>query len=251
MDQIKRVSLAPESNPPFDFNDPEYKKSLPPEESYFYFPKGEEIIILNESNPFKSLRKIFYNAKYYQYEIQKLAEFNQLIKSNNLTLPDFCQDYFLLAFIYGEGGQLEKSLERLREYLKFSNTIFPVKIQPRSKVFEILNTGFLYVYGRDNRYRPILVGQCRIFKDICDNYSYEEFLEACSFLSQFVVNHMLLPGQFETWNMIVNMKEIGLLSFPKKLGKLLEHLSKNFLCRLNKCYKNRIIIFRRSNQKKN
>jgi len=41
-----------------------YNKCLPPKESYYYFPKGEEIMTYNSKKPIKSIRRIFYNTKY-------------------------------------------------------------------------------------------------------------------------------------------------------------------------------------------
>ena len=65
---IKRIKLAKEIEDPYYLKDPIllelYKKSLPPKESYYYFPKGEEIIIHNIKKPIKSLRRVFYNVPY-------------------------------------------------------------------------------------------------------------------------------------------------------------------------------------------
>ena len=40
---------------PYYISDPElfkiYEKSLPPPEAYFYFPKGEEVIVINALKP--------------------------------------------------------------------------------------------------------------------------------------------------------------------------------------------------------
>ena len=52
----KNYKIRPkELRNPYYLSDPElykiYQKSLPPPESYFYFPKGEEIIIINAIKP--------------------------------------------------------------------------------------------------------------------------------------------------------------------------------------------------------
>jgi len=49
---------------------------------------------------------------------------------------------------------------------------------------------------------------------------------------------MLIPGQYETWNMIINMTGVSIISLPEPLKKLIPDLSNYFLCRL---YKNYII----------
>jgi hypothetical protein len=65
-----------ETNTPFFIENPilyqRHILSLPPEESYFFFPKGEEIIIPNNKKPEKALRRIFFNTKYTNYENEKI-----------------------------------------------------------------------------------------------------------------------------------------------------------------------------------
>ena len=241
MEEIKRIKLAKEAETPFYLNDPKlldiYNKCLPPKESYYYFPKGEEIITINNKNPIKSIRRIFYNTKYTDYENKMLNQLKQIINSHSeFKLPDYFLDYFVLMFVYARGGDLEASYTQMVEYINFCNKIFPFNITPKSKIVEILNKGFIYVYGRDNRFRPIIVCQSKIFQKYHKDYQFEELLQATSFMCQFVVNNMFLPGQFETWNMIVNLKGVSVISLPDSLKKLIPALSNYFLCRLNKNY---------------
>ena len=243
MKPIKRFQLEKELEDPFYLKDPKllelYNKCLPPEESYYYFPKGEEVIIINREKPIKSLRRIFYNQTYTTDEQNWLKEFKQLINSNPaIKLPDYFDDYFLLAFIYSSNGKLKDSQEKIIEYLDFIKRTFPMTITPNSKIIEILNKGFIYVFGRDNRYRPIIVCQCKVFQKFYKNYQTEELLQASSLLCQFIINHLLIPGQYETWNMIINMTGVSIISLPDPLKKLIPELSNYFLCRL---YKNYII----------
>ena len=241
MNQLKRVTLEKECEEPFYLTDPKYyeiyKKCLPPRESYYYFPKGEEIIV-HHKKPIKSIRRVFYKMPYTNDEKQWLIDFKQMINSRSVKLPPFFDDYLLLAFIYSGGGKLDDSFKRLIKYIKFSNEIFPMEINPNSKIIEILNKGFIYIYGRDNRFRPILVCQCKTFQKMYKNYQTEELLNATNFIMQFLVNHMLVPGKFETLNMIINMTGVSIISLPEPLKRIIPELSDNFLCRL---YKNYII----------
>ena len=41
-----------------------FKKGLPPKEAYFYFPKGKEVIDINNKKPEKNSRKIFINVPF-------------------------------------------------------------------------------------------------------------------------------------------------------------------------------------------
>ena len=238
---IKRVTLAPELSDPYYLKDPKllefYQKSLPPKEAYLYFPKGEEIIIYNTKKPQKNLRRVYYNTPYTPQETQWLNDFKTLLKNHPETqLPDFFGDYLLLAFIYATECKLEESYKRLLQYLKFSNETFPIVISPTSKLIEILNKGFMYVYGRDNRFRPIVIIECKIFEKFYKDYQCDEIIQASYLLCQYLVNNMLIPGQFESWNMIINLKGVSILSLPEPVKKMIPALSSYFLGRLYKNY---------------
>ena len=241
MEELKRIRFAKEAENPFYLNDPQLleivKKCLPPKESYYYFPKGEEIITIHPKKPIKSIRRVFYNTKYSEYENKMLNELKQIINSHpELKLPDYFIDYLILMFVYARGGDLNESYNLIVEYLKFIEKTFPMTVTPNSKIIEILNKGFIYVYGRDNRFRPIIVCQAKVFQNYEKSYKFEELLQATSLLCQFVINNMIIPGQFETWDMLVNLKGVSVISLPDSLKKLIPALSNYFLCRLNKTY---------------
>ena len=61
-------------------------------------------------------------------------------------------------------------------------------------------------------------------------------MEAGIFLGQFVINHMLLPGHVERWNLLVNLRKATLLSLPDHIKKLLPIMNEGFISRLNKTY---------------
>ena len=241
MNNLKRVTLAKEMEDPYYLKDPKllelYKKCLPPKEAYYYFPKGDEIIIHNRKKPNKSLRRVHFNVPYTDQEKKWIEDFKQLINSHpEIQLPDFFEDYLLLAFIYSTGCDLKESYKRVVDYLKFSSSTFPVIIKPNSKLIEIINKGFVYVYGRDNRFRPIIICQCKVFQKFYKNYQTEEILQSVYFLCQFLVNNMLIPGQFESWVFIINLSGVSVLSLPEPIKKMIPALSNYFLARLYKCY---------------
>ena len=241
MDNLKRVTIAKEMEDPYYLKDPKllelYQKCLPPRDAYYYFPKGDEIIIHNLKKPNKSFRRIYYNVPYTDQEKKWIEEFKQIINSHPETkLPDFFGDYLLLAFIYATNCDLQESYKRIVDYLKFSRETFPVVINPNSKLIEILNKGFVYVYGRDNRFRPIVICQCKIFQKFYKNYQTEEILQAVYFLCQFLVNNMLIPGQFESWVFIINLSGVSIISLPEPIKKMVPVLSNFFVARLYKNY---------------
>ena len=241
MENLKRLRLAKEMEDPYYLKEPKllelYNKSLPPKEAYYHFPPPDEIIIVNQKKPKKSFRRVYYNVPYTDFENKWISEFKNIISQHPETkLPEYFDDYLLLAFIYATHVDLEKSYKQLVKYLKFCQQTFPVVITPSSKIREILNRGFVYVFGRDNRFRPIVICECKIFQKHYKEYATQEILSAVYFLCQFIVNNMIIPGQFESWTFIINLTGVSILSLPEPVKKMIPALSDYFLGRLYKNY---------------
>ena len=226
---------------PYYMSDPDlfkiYQKSLPPPEAYLYFPKGEEIIVFNPLKPEKSIRRIFSNVPIYDFEKKLLIEFNNLINSHpELHLPDYWNNDINLRFIHATQCDLKKSYERMIKYIDWFNQMFPMEIHPGDKIYQLLNMGFLYVYGRDCHFRPIIVCQPAICIKYLKLFEEKEIIHASILLFQFIVNNMLIPGQIENWIMILNFNDSSPLYLPDVVKKIIKTLSENFLSRLYKCY---------------
>ncbi len=239
---LKHFHTRPEElKNPYYKSDPNlleiYEKSLPPPEAYLYFPKGEEIIVVNSLKPEKSLRRIFNNVPIYDFEEKLLIEFNALIQSHpENKLPDYWNDDINLRFIHATECDIKKSYERMIKYINWFHNMFPMEIQPGDKIYQLLNLGFLYVYGRDCHFRPIIVCQPAICIKYLKLFDEKEIIDASIFLFQFIVNNMLIPGQIENWIMIINMEGTSLLSLPDGLKEVIKALSEYFIARLYRCY---------------
>ena len=225
----------------FFINDPNFseifRRSLPPKEAYYYFPKGEEIVIFNKNKPQKTLRRIYNNVTFTQREIEWISEFKKIINSHpENKIPDFWNDGYNLAYIYSTECQLEKAYKRMIDYFKWYYQNFPMNIQPGDKLVQLLNTGFTYIYGRDHQFRPIIVCNPYILLKLEKNYSDLEILNSSIFICQYMSNYMLIPGQIENWIMFMNVEKTSLFSLPDSLKKLIKALSDYFIARLYKSY---------------
>ena len=236
----RKGRLAKELVDPFYLKDPKlselFEKCKPPKEAYFYFPKGEEIIELNRKKPESSYRKIYYDVPVLEHEKYNINKIKEIINQKQIKLPDFFDDELLLRFLYADDCEMDKVFKRLTKYIEWSNKTFPLVIQPKSKTVEILNKGFVYVYGRDFRFRPILIFRLVEFVKYENIYSVEEVIYAGIFLGQFIINNMLLPGHIERWVLIINLRKTTLLSLPDHIKKLLPIMNEGFISRLHKTY---------------
>ena len=226
---------------PYYINDPElfeiFKMGLPPEESYYYFPKGKEIIDLNHKKPEKNVRRIYINVPFLEIENKWLEKYKEMIASHpENKLPEFWNDGYNLAFIYSTTCNLDKAYQRMITYIKWYNNFFPLNIKPRDHSTQVLDSGFLYVFGRDHQFRPLLICQPYILENCMKKFSDADIFNASIFICQYITNYMLIPGQIENWIMIVNMEGTSVIGLPDSVKKLINALSDNFIARLYRCY---------------
>ena len=225
----------------FFINDPYlfeiFKKGLPPKEAYYYFPKGKEVIDLHKKKPEKHNRRIFINVPFLEVENNWLEKFKEIIASHpENKLPEYWNDGLNLAYIYSVECKLDKAYERMINYFKWYKSFFPLNIQPGDNCVKVLNSGFLYIFGRDHQFRPLIICQPYILQDCLNKYSDSDIMNASIFICQYMANYMLIPGQIENWIMIVNMDGTSVLSLPDSVKKLINNMSEYFIARLYRCY---------------
>ena len=214
-----------------------FKKGLPPKEAYLYFPKGKEVIDLHDKKPEKNNRRIFVNVPYLEIEKIWLKAYKEIIEKHpENKLPEYWNDGLNLAYIYSVECKLDKAYKRMIDYFKWYKGFFPLNIQPGDKCSKVLNSGFLYIFGRDHQFRPLLICQPYILQKCLDIYSDTDIINASIFICQYMVNYMLIPGQIENWIMIVNMEDTSVLKIPDSVKKLINYLSEYFIARLYRCY---------------
>ena len=214
-----------------------FKKCLPPKEAYYFFPKPEEILVIDRQKPENSVRRIFTNVPFTDFEKRWLKELQKIIDSNpDEVIPDEWDDGMSLGCIYSALGDIKFAYEIMLDYINWFETTFPMIITPKDKSWELLNNGFLYIYGRDHQFRPIMVCQPYLLQKKMDYFSNSDIVNVCLFVCQFAVNNLLIPGQIENWIMFFNLKGTSLLSLPEPIKQLVQELSDNFNFRLYKCY---------------
>ena len=240
--ELINENMLTETNTPFFFTEnpilyQRYLDSFPPKEAYYYFPKGEEIIIPNKKNPEKSLRRIFFNTDFNEHEKKWLIEFNKIIDQHpENKLPEYWNDSYNLKYIYSENCKLEKAYERMINNINHQKKFFPLTFTPKDKVLTIINMGFCYVFGRDHQFRPIVIINTSILIKRIDEFSVDDLIRSGMFIVEFIKNKMFIKGQIENLIMIINFEDTNIISLPDKLKKTLMEINKNFVSILYKTY---------------
>jgi hypothetical protein len=215
-------------------------RAKPPGKAYLYFPKGNEIIEINHNNIKHSIRKVFDIAEenYTDFEREQLLvfrhEYESYSQKNNITIPSHIKTCDILRFLQATSYNIDKSLDLIKQYVIWYSGFFPMKIT--NKTLELLNSGFIYGHGRDNRYRPIFVISAETYMRLRKDYRYEEWLTAVIYFIEYIVNNMLIPGQIEDWTIIADLNNVSIMSIPSELINMFGVLQSNYRCRLNKIY---------------
>ena len=238
----RHPTFNPDRNYSYYLYEPELKKrhlkALPTEEMYRYFPNESDIITLHE-NPKDNYRFIFCGMKKTEFEEQKLEEFKNFLdekmkkKNIDIFLPEWWAESDTMRYLQACNYDFKKVYELIKENIK--NTEDLIRIIDR-RIKYILNSGLIYMHGRDCHFRPIIVVEAEKANELMDKmgYTFEELSQALQFFMNYIVNYMLIPGQIENWFLICDLNNIGVTKIPL-FKKILSALSK-FRCRVIKNY---------------
>ena len=238
----RRPSMKIDKNFSYFLYEPKLKKrhqkAIPNDLMYRYFPKEEDIIIKNK-NPKENYRFIFNGMEKTPFEQEKLEEFYQFIKEKEKKkniehfLPEWWIESDTMRYLQASNYDIKKVYNLIKENLKSTETARKI-IDKRMRF--ILNYGFLYMYGRDCHFRPIINIEINRATELMDKlgYSFEEVSQSILFFMNYIVDYMLVPGQIENWILICDLKDVGISKLPQ-FKSILSSLSK-FRCRVIKNY---------------
>ena len=196
----------------------------PPKEAYRYWPTNANCLI--ETEEFVE-RLIFSKQDLKEWEKVVLEQLDKYLTQRDLTIPDTT---LKLRFLYGQGWNIPNAYEALKYHLKWKQEWPPIKtLIPL--VHQILNSGGIYIHGRDNRYRPAII----IRPNKLASFTYHLHLASAYFLLEFILETMLIPGQIENWVLIIDLKNF---SFNEILNqkKLICELFTHYPCRIAKIF---------------
>ena len=201
-----------------------HNKAIPTEEMYRFIPPKEEIINIDNSDPSKNYRYIFNGQPKTQFEKEKLSEFlDYESKKGKLNYPQNWIESDTMRLLQASEYDIKKTYTTINENIQWLNSI------PKSiniKIISLLNSGFMYVYGRDHHFRPIIIVSIKMVKNvISQKYSFEEINDSIVYLMNYIIKYILIPGQIENWIVFVDFEDVG-ISDIGDFKKILSTLSK-------------------------
>ena len=228
---MRNPTMNLDKNYSYYLYDPELKKrhlkAIPNDIMYRYFPNENDILIKNK-NPKDNYRFIFNGMDKTPYEKEKLEELTKYITEKEKDINNFFPEWWLesdtLRFLQATNYDIKKTHTLIKENIKYSKQT--IKIIDKRIRF-ILNYGFIYMYGRDMHFRPVIIVEVSKSCELMDKlkYTFDELNQAMIFFVNYIINFILLPGQIENWIMICDLKSVGV----GKLGQF-----KNILNTLNR-----------------
>jgi hypothetical protein len=220
------------------------KQNAIPKQAFYYFPNAEDIIEINKKNPEESERKIFQGGvEYIEFEKKKLDELLKEIENYNndennkekkIVLPEKWKNSYNLRFLQANKFDIKTSIESLRTHIEWRNIIFP--LIKTSNMLEILNTGFVYNFGRDHRFRPNIFVNIDVYLKKEKMYSFEDWTKAIIYLLEFITNNFLIKGQIENWNIICEVGKLNFTDIPNGLKEFVNILTEHYKCRVYKIF---------------
>jgi len=161
-----------------------------------------------------------------------LAKFKQEIKSSFSDIPDFFGDEELLRILLGCKFSIKKAVRSLKDSIEWRALNLTDSFRSLySKCSHLLNSGAIYIHGRDHRYRPIIVINASKFD--MKKYSIDDFCALLCFNLEFAVQKLTIPGQIENWIIITDLCSQPLKNLPfSELRRIIKVLQDNFRCRM-------------------
>ena len=201
-----------------------HDKAIPTEEMYRFMPPEDEIINIDKSDPSKNYRYIFNGQPKTQFEKEKLSEFLEYeSKQGKLNYPQNWLESDTMRILQASEYDIKKTYTTIEENIQWINSI-PQSIN--NKIITLLNSGFMYVYGRDHHFRPIIIVSIKMIKNVIhQKYTFEEINESIVYLMNYIIKYILIPGQIENWIIFADFEDVG-ISDIGDFKKILSTLSR-------------------------
>ena len=226
----------------FFLENPELKsrhlRAQPTLEMYRFFPPQEEIISIDKSNPHKNYRYIFNGQPKTEYEETKLSQFYEYeAKNKKINYPSDWIESDTMRMLQAADYDIKKAYNNIIENIQWLETI------PRTindKTIYLLNSGFMYVHGRDHHFRPVIFCTIKKVKNLLatdDTYDFEDINRSIIYLVNYVMEYLLIPGQIENWIIFVDFDGMGvtdlgdfqkiITTFSKRRGRVFKNFFVN------------------------
>ncbi|EER05530.1 conserved hypothetical protein [Perkinsus marinus ATCC 50983] len=151
-------------------------------------------------------RRILLNVELMPQELEAIDEVYKTLEARKIVLARQLEPR-ILRYLYHTRFDVGRAVKELLETEKWRLEFFKKPIRD-ADILRELNSGFLYVSGRDKQYRPCVVVRPSLL--VKENISKENAIRTSVFLMEFITRYMLLASKVESVVMIVDFSGVGL-----------------------------------------
>lgn len=208
----------------------------PPSIAYRYCPPEEQMMVQSKST---TQRIMFHgDIEFTRDEYEAITNFNDYLEENDLEVDSEFNDPEILRFLQTGKFDFKSTFENIKKYVSWRIEHVPPKL---SSLWEqLINSGFMYVHGRDKFFRPMVILNPTAllpFKKMGFDLIGDEIIKWSIFIIEYVINNLFLPGKIENYSIIVDVNKLGVTEIPKStLGKIIDCLSKGYRYRSKRMY---------------
>ncbi|KAL8453684.1 hypothetical protein Emag_001729 [Eimeria magna] len=198
-----------------------------PDEILSYQPKPTEILKPNPGGP--PVRLIFGDLDLIPHEVEGLKELRKLMENDKelAESPLFADDRYAVRFLQGNDWDASRCVGDMKRHIHWRAQTLPIY---RSAVESLLPKGFIYVHGRDEAYRPILVLRC---KSIAES-DVEEVMPVVIYWLEFTLDKLLVKNKVEQWRVVIDLEDCSITSAPISILKqVCDTLTDDFMASIN------------------
>jgi len=218
---------------------------------FLYFPKAHEIYErISDPSP-KLVRNIFHVQNFSEEEYKLIETLKTLLKDyiDKTIQTNKFKDLFTLNKICNNREELLRYLnynnydayQTLNMLKIFANLLEKYRINSHvefnEKIGYVLNYGFIQCLGRDKKYRPILLIDFRKYDSkLIKQVENKDIIEIFVYYISFVIEKMMLPGQIEQFNVIIQIDSLDSSNFLNNFKDIIFTIQMYFPSRLHKLF---------------
>lgn len=199
--------------------------------AYRYNPKETERVNILCDAPIRRIFKCPITS-FSDFELKKLLELEEYIISNNHKLPDNYKLEDRLRQLQGNGYKIEESFKEMLHEIEWKQNNLPIQLN--DDIEYVLNTGFIYIHGKDNCFRPLIV--VNPMKYDKTKYPLETWSKGLYFLIDYLFHNYIIPGKVENWNFIIDCGDLKMPNIPFDLKTMFSNMKGVYRCRLYRLY---------------
>ena len=179
---------------------------------------------------YKSPERMIYpeNDGYSEDEEAKYQKFEDYLVKNKYHLPEALTKRRKMRFLYANKFNSKATYKNIISTLDFRREYMPCILNDEIK--EIVDSGMMYLHGRDKCFRPIIVIQSERIKSSVKDL--ENIKKAFFFVNQYWFDNMMVPTKIENFVSVNDMSGVTMKKMPVKFVKnVLKDFTKHVKCR--------------------